>query len=153
MELGEYLKKLREQKGLTINQVVMKCRNEIDKTTVSRLEAGQRKLSLKAAYYLSRLYGIELDKMAEMAIGKKPPPAEPRFDVSAEEKGLIMRYRKLTPVLCVSVRNILRNLTSEYSLRDGLLYKIHEPGAEYNVGEVPLPKLEGKSKNHIEENQ
>ena len=147
MELGKYLKKLRKQKGLTINQVVVKTRNEIDKTTVSRLEAGQRKLSLKAAYYLAKLYNIRLDNLAEMAIGAKPLPAEPPFHVSPEEKGMILRYRKLSPVLSVSVKNIMRNLTPDYSLRDGRLYRIHEEVAEYTAGEINLSKFEESEAN------
>lgn len=66
-----YLKKLRLEKGLTISEVVLMTGEEIDKTTVSRIERGERKISLKAAYYFSQIYGVSLDDLAKKELGSK----------------------------------------------------------------------------------
>lgn len=64
-----YLKKLRLEKGLTIREVVLMTGEEIDKTTVSRIERGERKISLKAAYYFSEIYGVSLEDLAKKELG------------------------------------------------------------------------------------
>lgn len=66
-----YLKKLRLEKGLTIREVVLMTDEEIDKTTVSRIERGERKISLKAAYYFSEIYGVSLEDLAKKELGSK----------------------------------------------------------------------------------
>lgn len=134
MEIGEYLKYLRKQKGLTITQVVVKSNHEIDKTTISRVEAGNRKLSLKNAYHLSRVYDIDLEGMAEMAIGVKLPPPKPHFDISSEEKRMILQHRKFSPVLRVAVKNIFNRLSFGHAPCGGGYLEIREPEAEYETG-------------------
>ncbi len=69
MELGAYLKGLRKKAGLTIRDVVEMANEEIDKTTVSRIERNERGLSFKAAYYFSQIYGISLDELAKKMLG------------------------------------------------------------------------------------
>jgi transcriptional regulator with XRE-family HTH domain len=71
MEMGNYLKKLRQKSGLTIREVVAMTGDELDKTTVSRIERDERKLSLKAAYYLSEIYGMPLSELARQILGGK----------------------------------------------------------------------------------
>ncbi|HOX28782.1 MAG TPA: helix-turn-helix transcriptional regulator [bacterium] len=71
MDLGNFLKKNREKAGLTIRDVVAMSGDEMDKTTVSRIERGERKLSLKAAFFFAQIYGIPLDELAKKALGAK----------------------------------------------------------------------------------
>jgi len=68
---GKFLRELRKKKDLTINEVVLMTGKEIDKTTVSRTERGERKPSLKAAYYYSQIYGVSLDEIARKELGAK----------------------------------------------------------------------------------
>lgn len=110
MKTGEHLRRLRIQKGLTIGQVVEATRNKIDKTFVSRVEAGERKLSLKGAYYLSKIYDISLDELAEMAVGERFVPNEARFDISVEEKRLVLNCRKLSLAVKEAIEKIIENL-------------------------------------------
>ncbi len=71
MKIGSYLKGLREKAGLTIRDVVAMTGEEIDKTTVSRIERDERGLSLKAAYYLSEIYGVDIQEIATKMLGSK----------------------------------------------------------------------------------
>lgn len=109
-----YLKELRLQKDLTMGDVVKKTRNKLDKTFVSRVEAGERKLSFKGAYYLSKIYDISLDELAEMAIGKNTVPVEAQFDVSTAEKKLLLNYRKLLPAIKEAVIKIIEHLVLQH---------------------------------------
>jgi len=65
MAIGAYLKGLRKKAGLTIRDVVEMTGEEIDKTTISRIERDERGLSLKAAFFFSEIYGADLDDMAK----------------------------------------------------------------------------------------
>lgn len=114
VKFGEYLRKVRLQKGLSMDKVVEKTGNEIDKTTLSRIELGKRSLSLKCAYFLARIYDINLDDFVEMAIGRKMPPEKTHFDISPEEKKMVLNYRKLLPELKVIVKNIINNNTLQH---------------------------------------
>ncbi len=71
MDFGAYVRKLRETAGLTIRDVVAMTGEEIDKTTVSRIERNERKISLKAAYYFSKIYGVDLEELAKKSLGEK----------------------------------------------------------------------------------
>lgn len=71
MDLGSHLKKLRLKSGLTIREVVAMTGEELDKTTVSRIERNERKLSFKAAYYFSEIYGVPMNELAKMDLGAK----------------------------------------------------------------------------------
>jgi len=68
---GKNLKSLRIKKGLTMNEVVLMTGSEIDKTTISRIERGERGLSLKAGYYFSQIYGVGMEEIARMELGSK----------------------------------------------------------------------------------
>jgi len=71
MTAGEFLKKQRLKHDLTIRDVVLMTGSEIDKTTISRIERGERKISLKAAFYFSQIYGITMDEIAKRVLGSK----------------------------------------------------------------------------------
>ncbi|HOO57556.1 MAG TPA: helix-turn-helix transcriptional regulator [bacterium] len=71
MDLGAFLKKQRLKAGLTIRDVVAMTGDELDKTTVSRIERSERKLSFKAAFYFSKIYDIPMEELAKKALGAK----------------------------------------------------------------------------------
>jgi transcriptional regulator with XRE-family HTH domain len=71
MAIGAYLKGMRKKAGLTIRDVVEMTGEEIDKTTISRIERDERGLSLKAAFYFSEIYGANLDELAKKMLGNK----------------------------------------------------------------------------------
>lgn len=68
---GKFLKDLRMSKGLTMNEVVLMTGNEIEKTTISRIENDERNISFKAAYYFSAIYGVSLEEIAKKELGGK----------------------------------------------------------------------------------
>lgn len=70
-KVGKYLKDLRLGKGLTIREVVLMTGSEIDMTTVSRIENGDRNISFKAAYFFSQIYGVPMEEIAHKVLGKK----------------------------------------------------------------------------------
>jgi transcriptional regulator with XRE-family HTH domain len=59
--VGPRLRKLREQRGITLTQVA--ARTEISKSTLSRLENGQRKPSLELLLPLAQVYRVPLDDL------------------------------------------------------------------------------------------
>ncbi|HOC92565.1 MAG TPA: helix-turn-helix transcriptional regulator [bacterium] len=69
MEMGAFLRKQRLKAGFTIQDIVDMAGNQIDKTTVSRIERDERKLSLKAGYYFSQIYEIPLEELARKELG------------------------------------------------------------------------------------
>jgi len=71
MNAGAYLKDLRKKKGLTIREVVLMTGSEIDKTTISRIERSERKISLKAAFYFSQIYDVPMEEVAKKEMGAK----------------------------------------------------------------------------------
>ncbi|MEW6200409.1 MAG: helix-turn-helix transcriptional regulator [bacterium] len=111
MTIGEYLKKLRQQRGYSIRQVVIKSSNTLDKTTISRVEHDQRKLSLKTAYYLAKIYGVTVLDLVEKVVDDRAIVQEVPFNVSLEEQKLVHKFRNLPPALRVSFKNIIYGLT------------------------------------------
>lgn len=136
MTVGEYLRTLRVQKELSITEVVMKSNYELDKTTLSRIESGHRKPSLKAAYMLARIYNVDLERLAEVTIGKKMPSTECDFDTSPGERRLIMLFRTLPVGLKSSVRSIVAALANPAIDGKKELY-LREDSVQYVTGVDP----------------
>jgi len=55
---------------MTINEAAAMTGGKVDKTSLSRIERGERGISLKVAYCLSKLYGVDMEKIAEKECGK-----------------------------------------------------------------------------------
>lgn len=76
MDTGTYLRKLRVQKGLSLGDVVEKSLDQVDKTTLSRVERNERGVSLATAYLLAKIYGEDFETFAKKLLslkGIKPP--------------------------------------------------------------------------------
>ena len=68
---GKYLKNLRLEKGLSIDQVSQMTDREIDNSGISRIETGQRGVSLKAGFFFAQIYGVSMEDIAKMELGAK----------------------------------------------------------------------------------
>lgn len=66
--IGEYLKKTRLKHGMTYEDVIEASSGALVQSTISRIENGKRKLSVRYALYLSEIYGIDLKELAEKDI-------------------------------------------------------------------------------------
>ena len=95
MSVGDYLRELRSQSGLSLRQVVMMSDEMLDKTTVSRVEKNSRTPSLRAAYAFSQIYRVKMENIAEMALDKKLMPGPAPFAVSDNERELLEKLRSL----------------------------------------------------------
>jgi transcriptional regulator with XRE-family HTH domain len=95
MKTGDYLRNLREQKDLSMRQVMIRSQGLLDKTTISRIEKNERSLSLRAAYAFSKIYQSKLSDLAEIELGVKIPDGDPPMTVSAMEKDLLRQFRRL----------------------------------------------------------
>jgi transcriptional regulator with XRE-family HTH domain len=60
---GTYLRSVREKLGLVVEDVVAQSNGQLSKSMMSRVETNERKLSLKYAYLLSEIYGIDLKEL------------------------------------------------------------------------------------------
>lgn len=63
--IGEYLKKTRLKQGMTYEDVIEASSGALVQSTLSRIENGKRKLSVRYALYLSEIYGIELKELVQ----------------------------------------------------------------------------------------
>lgn len=77
---GTYLRKLRLKHGMSLDDIVERSRGQIDKTTLSRTENNQRRVSLKMAFLLSEIYGEPFEPFARKIMklqGLKPRGKQP----------------------------------------------------------------------------
>ncbi|MEW6203358.1 MAG: helix-turn-helix transcriptional regulator [bacterium] len=114
MTLGEYLKALRHKHGFSIKQVVIKSKGVLDKASISRIEHGQRKISLNVAYVLSKIYEVNFMELVNKIVDEKDATQE-SFGITNEEMNLLEKFRQLSPVLRVSFKNILYTMTGAFS--------------------------------------
>ncbi|MFA6448968.1 MAG: helix-turn-helix transcriptional regulator [bacterium] len=70
MTVGTYFKKLREENGYTMQNVVDMVDGQIDKTQISRLENDERKPSLLMALLFSELYDVTMKEIVFQAFGR-----------------------------------------------------------------------------------
>ena len=111
MSLGNYLKRLRQQNGLTIKQVVDMSHDILDKTTISRIERDERGISLKAAYAFAKIYNVSLDELCEYVLGRKIDLTHVPFETSDDERLLLENYRYLSSQRKKSVHEVVRGLS------------------------------------------
>ena len=72
-QVGPRLKRLRTQRGMTLTGV--STSTGISKSTLSRLETGQRRPTLELLLALSHAYRVPLDDLVARARGGRSPPA------------------------------------------------------------------------------
>jgi transcriptional regulator with XRE-family HTH domain len=64
-QIGEYLKTIRLKQGMTYEDVIEASNGALVQSTLSRIENGKRKLSVRYALYLSEIYGVDLKEIVE----------------------------------------------------------------------------------------
>lgn len=114
MSIGQYLKDLREQKNLSLKDVVALSEGYLDKTTLSRIENNRRHLNIRAAYALSKIYQVSIAELAEVYLGKASRDAAPPIRLSALEHALIELYRTLPQ----ANRDTIVEITRAFSARN-----------------------------------
>ncbi len=121
--LGSRIKKLREQRGLSQNDLANYVK--ISRVAVSQIEAGNRKIAAQEAVMLSRIFNttsdILLDSKKDVAVifeksGKKPSKPKDEIRISIPKKNL-SKFKEI------------------------LLYVLKQVGSKPNVGETVLYKL------------
>ena len=65
---GEYLRRQREQCGLTIADAAGASQGLLTAAGISKIESGEKGLNLKSAYAFARLYGINIEQLIEWEI-------------------------------------------------------------------------------------
>lgn len=118
---------------MSMRQVMDRSQDLLDKTTISRIENDDRKLSLKAAYAFSRIYRINMAELVEMDIGMRLPAGEAPFAVSPEEKKMLQTCRALDCRRRDMVHEIVATLGAMYG------------GGEEPRRRVGRPRGSGKS--------
>lgn len=110
MTPGQYLKKIRNQCGLTISEVADNSKGILDKTAISRIERDERGLSLKAAFAFSRTYNIQMETIMHFIVKDKPNAIRETFETSLEERRFIEMYRLLPKDRKIVFQEISRGL-------------------------------------------
>ncbi len=110
MTLGEYLRMVRHQKRLTLQEVESVSKGILDKTTVSRIERDDRRVSFRAACAFSKVYGISLDTLANIQGCETLDNPDVPFDTSDYERRIIIMYRNLSSSQQKTVEDIVRGL-------------------------------------------
>lgn len=112
MGAGAEIKKLRQQRGLTLKEVIKASDGLLDKTTVSRIERDERGISLKAAYAFAKVFDIRMETLFELVSSMKIPQGSIPFDTSQQERDFLKTYRALAPKHRRSMNEIARALAT-----------------------------------------
>ncbi|MDX9919842.1 MAG: helix-turn-helix transcriptional regulator [Paludibacter sp.] len=62
--IGERIKSIRENKGLTQQQVSDEC--DFEKSTISRIESGRTNITIKNLYKLSKALGVKIKDLVDV---------------------------------------------------------------------------------------
>lgn len=62
--IGERIKSIRENKGLTQQQVSDEC--DFEKSTISRIESGRTNITIKNLYKLSKALGVKMKDLVDV---------------------------------------------------------------------------------------
>jgi transcriptional regulator with XRE-family HTH domain len=87
MDFGKYIKSQRLKSGLTIRDVVARTGDVLDKTTISRIERNERNVSLKAAFFFSEIYGIDMKTIAKKFMGDEAKIHKVKVDKKKRLRG------------------------------------------------------------------
>ncbi len=106
--VGEKLRNIRLQKGLSLHQVESASESEFKASVLGAYERGERSISVPRLQRLARFYHVPVDQLlprdpdeVEPAPGAQAPPDKIRIDlqrldlVAGPEKGVIHRYLNL----------------------------------------------------------
>lgn len=109
---GDRLKELRNEKGIT--QRVMAEQLNISISTLSHWECDYQEPSFKDLILLSEYFAVTVDELLGISEGGTIPTAAPMGEkLTASERELIAKYRKLSPDLKEMLNGIIGTWTGE----------------------------------------
>lgn len=86
MDFNVRLKTLREEKGLTLEQVATEINKEygtkLNKSTIARYESGECEPKFRIAAYFSKFYNVSLDYLIGLVEGKNEKYGTTEFSTS-----------------------------------------------------------------------
>ncbi len=100
-QVGPRLQRLRSQRGMSLTTVA--AATGISKSTLSRLETGQRRPSLELLLPLAQLYRVPLDdlvgapEVGDPRVRLKPPPLNGRTVVPLTGPGAVQAWKIVIP--------------------------------------------------------
>lgn len=121
-KIGKRIKKLRELSGLS-QQKLAELLN-VQRTTISQMENGERKICSEELVKLSEVFNISIDSLLDL---EKQPA------VFINEK---LKERKVKPQIRISVPQ--KNLQK---FKEVLLYILNKVGAKPSIGETVIYKI------------
>jgi len=121
-KIGKRIKKLRELSGLS-QQRLAELLN-LQRTTISQVENGERKICAEELVKLSEVFNISIDSLLDL---EKQP------EVFINEK---LKEKKVKPQIRISVPQ--KNLQK---FKEVLLYILNKVGAKINIGETVIYKI------------
>lgn len=85
--IGKNIKKIREQKGLM--QKVVASTADMQASNYSKIESGQREISVKALDKIAKLFGMTVDGIIHYEDNDKPTPVKVEDKTATEKIQLI----------------------------------------------------------------
>ncbi len=121
-KLGQRIKNLREQTGITQDKLAQRLR--ISRPAVSQIEKGERKISAGELIKLSKIFNLDVDTLLELE-------KEPEVILKKGKK-----ERKRKPQIRINVPQ--KNLEK---FKEVLLYILSKVGSKPHIGETVIYKL------------
>lgn len=88
---GEYLRRLRNDKGYTLTQLAAKI--GVDSANLSKIETGKRELDEKKLPKLSKIFNLDIDTLKEEYFSDKI--ARKLYESHCSEKTLVLAEQKI----------------------------------------------------------
>jgi transcriptional regulator with XRE-family HTH domain len=85
--IGKNIKKIREQKGLMQKEVASAA--DIQASNYSKIESGQRDISVVALAKIAQLFGMTVDGIIHYDVSKNPTPVKVEDNTATEKIQLI----------------------------------------------------------------
>lgn len=121
MTLGERLKQLRKEAGLTQEELAKKV--GLKKQNISRYENSHVEPNIRTAKRIADALGVSIE---EMAVGVSLPSPSAPVPLSPDESQLVEDYRGLTPPGQEYIRQTMAMAVRTYSAGDGALPQLED---------------------------
>lgn len=92
MNIGEYIKKLREDRGLSLNMLAIKA--GVSNATISHIENGRNKPSLATLQLLAKALNTDVDKMISVMKGEEIEVEIDSDEIPRDKEALIEYFHK-----------------------------------------------------------
>lgn len=141
MNPNEILKKLREDKGITMKEV--SDFTGMATSLISDYETGKKAMGMKVAIRFADYYQVSLDYIMGRTPVKKMATEQPdpfaNIDVSALEKRIIKKYTKLDENARALSIELFRQISTVFNEENAdVQLTINKPEIQQNTNESPL---------------